>query len=735
MNYEYNARSSDYNYQSNYNNKSNRKYDKLLKIWDHRIMIRDINNTTRIYHFVLYSLLAALMIIWGIIFNVNIVIPLTFLVIGALVYSFMFYYDPEIRAIANKHHNIMEVNPCNKFCFFYDSKHPDILLIKDSDSRHLYGLFSYKVTVVPSSIHSNFDAFLRILYQNKIDFTYKFIHKPATDEKLEKKTKEDSIVGTLIKRMTGVSFKNYKTTQRKKIPLNLQNHGKDSYEIRIMFYFYNSVKYGYDINPEIKIISEKIVEQDYLIKSLFKQNFTHYQIQKIAGKELNTLIQDKFFIPINYYNTKNLSNSLKEVKKDERLAALNILPDFKSSLKKIAYYLYYLVTANVLIYALFQSIPLLLKILVFADIIIVLILLSPILSEYVSFKTLIQNNEGDRVIFNPFAEMRYFRFVDKPNILFGYCNKYGMLFALKNYILSGIPAYFECDGDKFLRTYIAGQRKSSISYSIFYEPYNVSDFLNEQFNGLNVENKLLLRDREDLNHEILGVLEGDLGKLKTSDHWNLDEKRAEQWMNWRFGIYKTTHLFECFAFRFTNRIDSVSFNQLIQELKYQYLTLQSAIETSFINAKLSDINTFRLLLRTYTLNSIKIPKIFKFGTGLYQIPIQSKNLSNMTILSGEVKKGIKTHIPVEFNTPTNHFAAIDFARIYNTQTHKAESKTGFELTQLFDSKVAIAGDNKNLIDIWSLAIANNGIKKGLKFIVFDTNGSFNCLYNLNKRSR
>lgn len=64
------------------------------------------------------------------------------------------------------------------------------------------------------------------------------------------------------------------------------------------------------------------------------------------------------------------------------------------------------------------------------------------------------------------------------------------------------------------------------------------------------------------------------------------------------------------------------------------------------------------------------------GTELPQIPMTTQNLAEFLRFSGEINKGIKAQVPVEFIIPTGLESGINFAHIYNTEVSKKESMTG-----------------------------------------------------------
>lgn len=104
--------------------------------------------------------------------------------------------------------------------------------------------------------------------------------------------------------------------------------------------------------------------------------------------------------------------------------------------------------------------------------------------------------------------------------------------------------------------------------------------------------------------------------------------------------------------------------------------MNSIVTTGIKGPHLNKIDKYKLAITSFILNTVKTGLYFELGTELPQIPMTTQNLAEFLRFSGEINKGIKAQVPVEFIIPTGLESGINFAHIYNTEVSKKESMTG-----------------------------------------------------------
>jgi hypothetical protein len=455
-----------------------------------------------------------------------------------------------------------------------------------------------------------------------------------------------------------------------------------SFQTSIYYCVYYYVK-GILNDQKISMLQQKLNTYTNSINSSFKANFHHHRIKLLSDIDLinglRTLITMKGDAPpIEPQN----SEILKNIELTQILKTLTIT-------FILAYFTYLLNLFSISV-----------SLIILMDCAIVLIVLLIWWKDLLFYITKINTKHLDLVKINPFKGINYYRYNEIPDSIFLYINK-KLLIDIKIFNLRYVAPGQWNFPDKFFRSVMS--QGIPFTYTTIMAPIGIDAFNKECFSYL----------KEKIKTDLLKNFSSPI--------------ESEDWLTWRSGIWRTILNLSVASYKFIPFLDKYHFHEIEEELKPRAETLYNAFQMNYPNFKLIELDN-RKLISGY-LSIILKHKFFRFnGTHLNYILFQGKSLIKLTTIVNELKKGIETRIPAEFNTPLRLKNFINIGHTINTEFLEQEIPLGFTYDQL--RNLLITNGTWENTQALAMKIVFELVKAKAPSIIFDFSGSWSKLIHL-----
>lgn len=466
--------------------------------------------------------------------------------------------------------------------------------------------------------------------------------------------------------------------------------------------FKTNIYFGvfYDVNGilnhnKYKKLYDKICEYRDTMKSIFSSNFYHFNIKLLSGNEL---LRALISIDIQYV-------SYEEDDATYSYITRNIASDF------IMKFLLCLFILSYVFYILTQMALSLSLVLLFNVIIVLIIFLLWWRSIFSGYNKLTIIKEENLTIINPFQNLEFYQLKEHSDSIFIHINK-KLLMNIKIFNLKYAFPHFHnkipfAYPDKFYRALI--NQKIPFTYSLVAGPISYYTFDKEGYKYLNKR-----------------------GRNSVSPYFIKSDKDSENWLYMRGGIWKTMLTLSTFSYTFTESLKINNIVSLEDELLRKSNSLRNNFKMNYHSFELFPLKNQKLI-SGFLLETVKNKSFRLEGTHLNYLFFQGKALNLLTDISPSFKKGVKTRIAAEFNTPLHLENFITFGNTINTEFMENEVPVGFLLEQL-QSLLIVNGTSDNREEL-TMKLVSELVKAKVPSLVFDFNGRWSKLINYFEGSR
>lgn len=429
---------------------------------------------------------------------------------------------------------------------------------------------------------------------------------------------------------------------------------------------------------------------DKIMAGNFKMNFHHYQIRLLRESYLITAFTT-------FLTKREFSDfEEKEYSSDQD-------GKYRLLFLKAIFFGVILVYFNIL----FCQFVLDLTLIILTNLVIIGLIIFIYLRSLLSFLSLSDLSRQENVVrVNPFKNMKFYYSKEFPGSLFiHYDQRY--LFALKflnlqqAYVCSKTYIY----PNKLFRASVGLQ--IPMAYTVFSSPISFSTFDQLARNQLNPR--------------------------AYKSYLRLDSMiKEEQWIEMRSGLWRTILNLTVCSTMHTKYVDKDVFSEIEQELSQMYNTWASIFEMEFPGYYLRSLKGFDLLQGLY-ITTLKSKFFRKAGSHMTYHIFQGKTLMHIIRIVDDFKKGIRTKVAAEFNTPLDMPNAITIGKTINTEFLETEIDAGFTKAQT--KRLLLANGTFDSREQMLLKIVSEQIKNDIPSLVFDFTGRFKTLFSYFQNSR
>ena len=311
-------------------------------------------------------------------------------------------------------------------------------------------------------------------------------------------------------------------------------------------------------------------------------------------------------------------------------------------------------------------------------------------------KTKLVHNE-DIIVAKPFDNVTFYRIRQFP---------YSMFLHVENQLLIGMKLV-------------------NLKY-VYERPFCLLGKFIESLNNLKVNFSYTLKNRPISYYEFdhSGGFKYLKEKVRKGMLW-IEETRIKnaaqekKWLSTRSGMWFTMLTMSVNTFRFTDTFDDSIFEEMEEELITQVDALKGAFGLNFQSYKIEDVRT-TTLLSGYLLSTLKHDLFRLNGTHLNYLMFQGARMYPLTDIVDILKKGERTEIAAEFNTPLYLENFITIGNAINTEVLEREVPFGFTLEQLHN--LLILNGTSEHRELLSMKIVSELIKTHTPSIIFDFSG-------------
>jgi len=656
--------------------KSSKKY---LDIWDVIPSYKDININRGIRKIVFVIIILTFFSISLFIITTSITIALILTAFLLVFFTVAFNFNLfRFRYIFNKiFPSFKDINPFENFTFWIAENDPSTLLIMNKEDVITLGTRIFKIEVLPENVQPTLNQFIKALYQARIPYTYQVVQNPIINIPLIAPKEQDL---HLNPRQTN------------------NNNDNNAYRTSIYFSVYHVVK-GILTRTRLRELMEQVQDYSLELKSNFSANFHHTKITLLAGNDLINAIRSvvcEHSIEIdpredNYFMSKS--------------KFLQIFPKtllFSFIIGLISFLLILLNVHAVFIISIALILGFFLTILWGRDLM------------FVISRSRFNRHKGLNLV-DPFKK---FSFFNVSNCLFILIDEHFLL-AKKMFNLRDANHPSIIYSGKFFRALIS--HKIPFVYTL---------------NSTPIYGELFSKEcTKHLNRYAKDALEGIF--FYTLDGPNIRRVRypKEEFYNWldmRSGLWKINLTLSTTSYKFSNRFEMEDFIELEKKVDRNSKVLSKSFENNFSRFKLMSLNK-KLLISGFLSECFKNNEFRLGGTHLIYHYFQGKKLIELAEIVNEFKKGIKTRIAAEFNTPMHLKNFISIGQTINTEFLEEEVPLGFTSEQI--KHLLITNGTPHYREHAMMKVISELVKLNIPSLIFDYSGDWSKLIHYFENSQ
>ncbi|MFX1377897.1 MAG: hypothetical protein ACFFA4_02290 [Promethearchaeota archaeon] len=505
-------------------------------------------------------------------------------------------------------------------------------------------------------------------------------------------------IKALSSKNTRLSY-SYQIVQKPIISLFKENASReitinslDSRVAKIYFSVFYDIK-GILSRHKLDRLQYFINKQSTDLKSNLVSNFHHFQVMLLSGNHLINALRT-FYIEDESYQNGNES-------KKEYLKGFNgyFLGKFLIITVLIIYIDYVLFSINIFfLYIILVNLGFVLAFL--------LIWWRSLLFQFTKSRLL---EDNDILITNPFKNVLFYYVKQFPFSLFIHINNQ-VLIGMKMVNLKYVYQNPFCLLSKFIES--LNNHKISFSYTLKNQPINFYEFYKKGLKFINEKQKRLMLWKEET-------------QIK-------DEIEAERWLGYRYGMWYSILTMTINSYKFVDLLEVTNFSELEEELIIQVNALKGAYNINFQSYEIEDLKR-QNLISGFLFSTIKNNLFRLNGSHLNYVMLQGTSMYPLSTIVDILKKGTKTKIAAEFNTPLYLENFVTIGHTINTEVLEPEVPVGFTLGQL--KKLLIVNGSSENRDLISMKIVSELVKTKISSVIFDFTGDWSKLYNYFEDSR
>jgi len=209
------------------------------------------------------------------------------------------------------------------------------------------------------------------------------------------------------------------------------------------------------------------------------------------------------------------------------------------------------------------------------------------------------------------------------------------------------------------------------------------------------------------------------------------EEARNNWLTMRGGMWKMIYLLNKPKYLYAHAFTLKAAQTMEQSLREDAALLNTSLATNLEGWTLEHLSKNRLY--SGVLASFLNTNLFrKAGSHLQQNIIQGKVLANLLQIQDELKGGVETRLPVEYNAPLSLENFIELGYVFNTEEYKNLIPFGFTEAQC--KRLLITNGSQHDRDTIRLKIASELTKVESPVIYFDFTGDSSKLIRLYERT-
>jgi len=532
------------------------------------------------------------------------------------------------------------------------------------DLTHI-ALQLFKVEVIPENVHETTNTYIKALSDlgKLIPFTYQVIHIPV----IQLSSAKDH---------------------------HIQVGSQESYKTYIYFCIHTTLC-GFLRQFKIDLLQNKINEYQTIFRNLFASNFHHFHIRLLSENELINGVRT-FFVK------EDIPNKAPEHSPSTHTSILGFKVIFLSAV---------VIYIDVVLSILGISILFLIGINFIFIFGFVFLWWRGLLFH--SSQTLFLHNKDCTVIY-PFSDVK-FHFSNRiPNSIFLHIQD-EMLVNLKIHNLYDYRPFLIAHANKFTQS--AMIQKVPFAYTVCNTPISLEQFEKNCFKHLNIKTQHWL-DYE--RYYIWNKYLKEHIRRKKKEIADLEYR----WATMRSGIWESMLTLSVSNRMYTRRVRVRDMLHLEHELENKNRAVAHAFVSSFNGLRLMPLQK-RKLISGYLCSTLKTYKYRLSGTHLQYLILQGKTLNKLVEIADEYKKGVKTRIGAEFNTPLHLENFITVGHTINTEILEAEIPFGLMLDQL--KQLLIVNGTFEEREHATMKIVVELIQAKVPSLVFDFSGTWSKL--------
>ncbi|UCC19887.1 MAG: hypothetical protein JSV62_01010 [Promethearchaeota archaeon] len=306
------------------------------------------------------------------------------------------------------------------------------------------------------------------------------------------------------------------------------------------------------------------------------------------------------------------------------------------------------------------------------------------------------------VVAKPFDNMKFYRIRQYPHSIF---------FHVENELLIGMKMVnLKCVYESpfcLLGKFIEALNNHNVNFSYTLKNRPISYYLFEHSGGLKYLKEKIRK----------GMLWDEETMIKTQAH-------EEKWLGIRSGMWFTMLTMSVNSYRYTDIADENSFEDLENDLDNQVNVLKGAFGINFQSYVIEDVRSSNLH-SGYLFSTLKHNLFRLNGTHLNYVMFQGARMYPLTDIVDILKKGERTEIAAEFNTPLYLDNFITIGNTINTEVLETEVPFGFTLEQLHN--LFITNGIPEHRELLAMKIVSELIKTRNYSLIFDFNGAWSKL--------